>query len=133
MASLAFWEKSNIKDDSIIEIQKDAAKAICKHFSFRPAWFLKQECTMQAKYFNALSRNSKLTFLLSPALMTFHFKHRHELMGAFLDEWGISHKNGYILKRGNIPSVKQVQAARKKLETRFEGHEIDLYLATAGR
>lgn len=67
------------------------------------------------------------------ALLTFHVVERRELMGAFLDAWGIRHTDGSIEDdEYTVPSRDAVEAAASSLTGRFSEADVVLYIATAG-
>jgi hypothetical protein len=67
------------------------------------------------------------------ALLTFHVVERRELMGAFLDAWGIRHTDGSIEDdEYTVPSRDSVEAAVTTLSERFPAEDVMLYVATAG-
>jgi hypothetical protein len=67
------------------------------------------------------------------ALLTFHVVERRELMGAFLDAWGIRHTDGSIEDdEYTVPSRESVDAAVTALTGRFPEEDVILYVATAG-
>lgn len=67
------------------------------------------------------------------ALLTFHVVERRELMGAFLDAWGIRHTDGSIEDdEYTVPTRESVEAAVSALTGRFPVEDVLLYVATAG-
>jgi hypothetical protein len=70
---------------------------------------------------------------LEMGLMTYHTHQANEMMGAFLDRWGVPHVNGSIeADEYSVPKADQVRDAVKALEGQFDRNDIALYLATAG-
>lgn len=67
------------------------------------------------------------------ALLTFHVVERRDLMGAFLDAWGIRHTDGSIEDdEYTVPGRESVETAVATLSGRFPAEDIMLYVATAG-
>ena len=65
------------------------------------------------------------------ALMLYHTHEQGAMLGAFLDEWGVPHKNGSIeVDDYTPPSVDAVRDAVKKLD--FDRRDVAIYLASAG-
>ena len=65
------------------------------------------------------------------ALMLYHTHEQGTMLGAFLDEWGVPHKNGSIeVDDYTPPSVDAVRDAVKKLD--FDRRDVAIYLASAG-
>ena len=70
---------------------------------------------------------------LEMALMTYHTHHANEMMGAFLDRWGVPHVNGSIeADEYQVPGPDQVRSAVKELEGTYDRRDIALYLASVG-
>lgn len=70
---------------------------------------------------------------LEMALMTWHTHHAKEMMGAFLDRWGVPHDNGSIeAEEYQVPNAGQVREAVEALEGQYDKRDVALYLATAG-
>jgi hypothetical protein len=67
------------------------------------------------------------------ALMVYHTHEQRPMLAAFLDEWGVPHKNGSIeVDDYTPPSADGVRRAVAKLESRFDRLDIAIYLASAG-
>lgn len=70
---------------------------------------------------------------LVTALVQYHTHEVGEMLGAFLDRWGIDHKNGEITSDDHgAPTLDQVREAVRELEGRYDRSDIALYLAAAG-
>jgi hypothetical protein len=71
---------------------------------------------------------------LEAALLQHHMHHAKELMGAFLDHWGVAHEDGAIVDAEETPApdATRVRDAVDALAARFTPGEVRLYLATAG-
>jgi hypothetical protein len=67
------------------------------------------------------------------ALMQYHTNQKGELLGAFLDKWGIPHVDGAIeVDEYRTPTIEQVRSAASELQPQFPLQDIRLYLASAG-
>jgi hypothetical protein len=70
---------------------------------------------------------------LEAALLQYHTHNAAEMMGAFLDKWGIPHVNGSIeAEEYKPPTADEVRAAVGELSGQFDRRDIALYLASAG-
>ena len=70
---------------------------------------------------------------LELALMQYHTHQANEMMGAFLDRWGVPHVNGSIEAEDyKTPTADQVRSAVRDLENAYDKRDIALYLASAG-
>lgn len=110
-----------------------AAAHLAKAMNFRPEFFRKATVDKKAEWLLRRAALPELHEALEMALMLHHTAHRGEMMGAFLDEWGISHANGTIEEEEyGTPTPEQVRAAVDKLQSRWPLRDILIYLATAG-
>jgi len=70
---------------------------------------------------------------LEIGLMAYHTHSANQMMGAFLDKWGVPHENGSIESDDyKVPTADQVRDAVKELEGQYDKRDIALYFATAG-
>lgn len=110
-----------------------AAAHLAKAMNFRPEFLRKAPVEKKADWLVRRSAVPELHEALEMALMLHHTQHRGEMMGAFLDEWGISHVNGTIEEEEyGTPSVEQVRDTVTKLQSSWPLRDIAIYLATAG-
>ena len=66
------------------------------------------------------------------ALMLYHTHEQSEMLGAFLDQWGVPHKNGSIeVDDYTPPAVDAVREAVRKLDA-YDRRDVAIYLAAAG-
>lgn len=125
-AADAFWHE----DQADIQMQHmEAIVAIARRMNFRPK-------SVQAL---ALERKSKMLAqmpevsdsIATRALISYHFKVKRDLMGAFLDAVGITHENGMIAEESvPPPPAAKLTAAIKQVRTAFPQADVDLYLHT---
>lgn len=110
-----------------------AAAHLAKAMNFRPEFFRKAPLEKKADWLLRRSSLPELHEALEMALMLHHTNARGAMMGAFLDEWGISHSNGTIEEEEyGTPTQQQVRDAVEKLKTSWPLRDIVIYLATAG-
>jgi len=65
------------------------------------------------------------------ALILYHTHEQGPMLGAFLDQWGVPHKNGSIeVDDYTPPTAGAVRDAAKKLD--FDRRDVAIYLASAG-
>jgi hypothetical protein len=65
------------------------------------------------------------------ALMLYHTHEQGKMLGAFLDQWGVPHKDGSIeVDDYTPPTADAVRDAVKKLN--FDRRDVAIYLASAG-
>jgi hypothetical protein len=70
--------------------------------------------------------------VLDMALMHYHTHNVNAMLAAFLDVWGIPHKNGEIeVDDYTPPAAGAVRAAVEQL-TQFDRRDVAIYLAAAG-
>lgn len=67
------------------------------------------------------------------ALLQYHTHNVNDMMGAFLDRWGVPHNNGSIeADEYPTPTTEQVRTAVNELGSNYDRRDIALYLASAG-
>ena len=67
------------------------------------------------------------------ALMLYHTHEQRPMLAAFLDQWGVPHKDGSIEADDYTPpTAEAVRGAVAKLESQFDRIDIAIYLASAG-
>ncbi len=65
------------------------------------------------------------------ALMLYHTHEQNQMLGAFLDQWGVPHKNGSIeVDDYKPPTADAVREAVGKLD--YDKRDVAIYLASAG-
>ena len=124
---VAFWKNGEPQSRLL------ASAYLAKALHFRDETLKKMPAEKKADLLASRIGASEFDQFLEMALMQYHTHRKGELMGAFLDRWGIAHKNGTIEADDYpTPSIEQVRSAVRELEGTYEKREIALYLATAG-
>lgn len=110
-----------------------AGAHLARAMNFRPEFFKKASADKKADWLLRRSSIPELHEALEVALMLHHTNHRGEMMGAFLDQWGIAHKNGTIEEEEyGTPTEQQVRDAVQTLRGAWPLRDIAIYLATVG-
>ena len=110
-----------------------AGAHLAKAMNFRPEFFRKATADKKAEWLLRRSSLPELHEALEMALMLHHTTRRGEMMGAFLDQWGITHVNGTIEEEEyGTPTQQQVKDAVDALKGTYPLRDIVIYLATAG-
>ena len=124
---LAFWSRGDQASRRMAQAQ------LAKSLHFRDETMKKLPAEKKAELLAARLASSEFEPHFEAALLTFHVLERAELMGAFLDAWGIRHKDGSIEDdEYSVPSREKVESAVTELGARFPGDDVLLYIATAG-
>ena len=124
---VAFWKHAEPQSRLL------ASAYLAKALHFRDETLKKMPAEKKADLLASRIGAAEFDQFLEMALMQYHTHRKGELMGAFLDRWGIAHKNGTIEADDYpTPSIDQVRTAVHELEGTYEKREIALYLATAG-
>lgn len=124
-AAESFWT-----GDAIRAQQQSTLQLMAKRYNFR------------LKSLQALPASRKARMLLEygtiPAevlmamIAAFHLAHRKDLLIAFLDAAGIPHENGLLSEEAekNAPSADSIKTAVDTIQSKFPGHQVDIYLRT---
>ncbi len=115
-------------DDPDLRAQTD--QALADALRFRPAGVRKLPVAKRVDYFVRRVRPDNP--LASNLLTTLHLAHRRALLGAFLDALDIPNDDGLIAP-GHEPEpvgADRLAPAVDALRGRFDGPDVDLYLAT---
>ena len=124
---LAFWTRGDQASRRMAQAQ------LAKSLHFRDESMRKLPPEKKADLLAARLASLEFEPHFEAALLTFHVLERAELMGAFLDEWGIRHKDGSIEDDDyTVPGREKVESAVASLAERFASDDILLYVATAG-
>jgi hypothetical protein len=124
---LTFWKRGDQASRRMAQAQ------LAKSLHFRDETMKKLPPEKKADLLAAKLASSEFEPHFEAALLTFHVLERAELMGAFLDAWGIRHKDGSIEDdEYTVPGRDKVEAAAESLAERFAAEDILLYVATAG-
>ena len=112
------------------DLRREADRALADALRFRPAGVRKLPLDKRVDYFVRRVRPDNT--LASTLLTTLHLAHRRPLLGAFLDALEIPNDDG-LIPPGHEPEPfagDRLAPAVDDLRERFEGPDIDLYLAT---
>lgn len=124
---LAFWTRGDQTSRRMAQAQ------LAKSLHFRDETMKKLPAGKKAELLAARLGSNEFEPHFEAALLTFHVLERGELMGAFLDAWGIRHKEGSIEDdEYTVPSREKVESAVAELGERFAKDDVLIYVATAG-
>lgn len=124
---VAFWKYAEPQSRLL------ASAYLAKALHFRDETLKKMPAEKKADLLVSRIGVADFDQFLEMGLMQYHTRRKGELMGAFLDRWGIQHKDGTIeSEEYTAPSSEQVRSAVRELEGTYEKRDIALYLATAG-
>lgn len=125
-AAEAFW----LEDQADIQMQHmEAIVAIARRMNFRPKSVQALALERKAKMLAQMSDVSDS--IATRALISYHFRSKRDLMGAFLDAVGISHENGMIAEETVAPPpADKLTAAIKQVRSTFAPADVDLYMRT---
>jgi hypothetical protein len=113
-------------EDHSARAEVDAA--IATAMRFRPGAVRKLPQERRVNY--ALRALRPDDALASTLLLVLHLGQRREILEAFLDHLGVAHQEGAIQDDAfEPPAAEKLSAAIKDLYERFEGEQVDLYLA----
>lgn len=123
-AATAFW----IDEQAALE-RAEAVTLIAQHIKFRPKSVLTLPVEKKAKYLAGLGQVSDL--LAARLLVSYHLEHQRQMMGAFLDELGVSHENGLIADDSpSAPETPTLDRAVNALSSRFPPADVARYFWT---
>jgi hypothetical protein len=125
-AADAFWHE----DQADIQMQHmEAIVAIARRMNFRPKSVQALATERKAKMLSQMQEVSDS--IATRALISYHFKAKRDLMGAFLDAVGITHENGMIAEESvPAPPADKLTSAIKKVRETFPQSDVDLYMRT---
>src|SRR5688572_30857080 len=103
-AARAFWEDPDATDDQV-----QAALLIAQQKKFRPKTVVGLDIDRKARHLSTLG--SLPDTLAARALILYHLAEHRPMMGAFLDELGIAHKEGLIEEEAVKPDAKKLASA----------------------
>lgn len=122
-----FWTRGEAASRAMAQAQ------LAKSLNFRADTLRKLPPEKKADMLAARLALAEFEPHFEAALLTFHVLERRELMGAFLDTWGIRHSDGSIEDdEYTVPSRESVELAVAALSSRFPSEDVLLYVATAG-
>lgn len=110
-----------------------AAVQLARAVHFRDETIRKMPAEKKADLLASRIATPEFDQYLEMALMQYHTHHANEMMGTFLDAWGIPHVNGSIeVDDYHAPTSDQVREAVKHAGDKYDKRDVALYLATAG-
>lgn len=123
----AFWKHAETHTKLMAQMQ------LAKALHFREETIRKMPPDKKADLLGSRIGAPEFDQFLELALMQYHTHHANEMMGAFLDRWGVPHENGSIeAEEYKVPAADDVRAAVRELEGQYDKRDVALYLATAG-
>lgn len=106
---------------------------VAKAMKFREETVRKMPPEKKADMFARALGMPELDQFFEMALMQYHTREKAEMMGAFLDQWGVPHENGSIeADEYKVPTADEVRDAVKSFEGTYDRDDVRMYLATAG-
>ena len=122
-AARAFWSDPDATDDQI-----QAVMLIAQQKKFRPKTVVGLDIDRKARHLSTLG--SMPDTLAARALILYHLAEHRPMMGAFLDELGIEHKDGLIEEEAAKPDGKKLAPAAAAIAKKFPSEDVALYLNT---
>lgn len=122
----AFWKYGEPQSRAVATAQ------LAKTLHFREETIRKMPNEKKADLLASRIGFPEFEDVLEMALMHHHTHNAGNMLGAFLDAWGIPHKNGEIEVDEYTPPTEH--AVRKAVDelTQFDKHDVAIYLAAAG-
>jgi len=122
-----FWKHADAHERLVVQMH------LAKALHFREETIRKMPPEKKAELLASRIGVPEFDQFLEMALMQYHTHTKNEMMGAFLDRWGIPHQNGSIeADQYKRPTADEVRDAVKALEGQYDRTDIRIYLATAG-
>ena len=123
----AFWKHADAPSKAMAIVQ------LAKSLHFRDETIRKMPADKKAELLVSRASLPEFEQTLEAALMHYHTHEQNEMLGAFLDVWGIPHVNGSIeVDDYTPPSAEQVREAVDELRGRFDTRDVAIYLASLG-
>jgi hypothetical protein len=122
-AARAFWSDPDATDDQI-----QAVMLIAQQKKFRPKTVVGLDLDRKARHLSTLG--SLPDTLAARALILYHLAEHRPMMGAFLDELGIAHKEGLIEEDAVKPDAQKLAPAAAAIAKHFPSDDVALYLNT---
>ena len=122
-----FWKHADTHEKLVVQMH------LAKALHFREDTIRKMPPEKKAELLASRIGVPEFDQFLEMALMQYHTHTKNEMMGAFLDRWGIPHQNGSIeADEYKRPTADEVRDAVNALESQYDRNDIRIYLATAG-
>ena len=122
-AAHAFWSDPEATDDQI-----QAVLLIAQQKKFRAKTVVGLDVDRKARHLASVA--SLPDTLAARALILYHLADQRPMMGAFLDELGIAHKEGLIEEDAVKPDPAKLAPAAAALAKKFPAEDVSLYLNT---
>jgi len=123
----SFWKHAETHSKLMAQMQ------LARALNFRDETIRKMSPEKKADLLASRIGVPEFDQFLEMALMAYHTHQQNQMMGAFLDRWGVPHENGSIeADEYPTPTADQVRDAVKALEGEYDKSDVALYLATAG-
>ena len=122
-AARAFWADPDATDDQI-----QAVILIAQQKKFRPKTVIGLDIDRKARHLATMA--SLPDTLAARALILYHLADHRPMMGAFLDELGITHKDGLIEEENVKPDPEKLGPASDAIAKKFPPEDVSLYLNT---
>src|SRR5436190_19117923 len=121
----AFWR---FADD---QMKAAALVQLARAMHFRDETIRKMAPEKKAELLAGRVGTAELEQTFENALMLYHTHEQGPMLGAFLDHWGVPHKNGSIEADDYTPpAAASVREAVEKLD--YDRRDVAIYLASAG-
>ncbi|MGA7616028.1 MAG: hypothetical protein WBX15_12700 [Thermoanaerobaculia bacterium] len=106
---------------------------LAKALHFREETIRKAPAEKKAAWLATRMSSPEFEDALEMGLMIYLTREKKEMLGAFLDFWGIPHEEGAIeVDEYEAPTEEKVESAVEQLAPRFPRQEMTIYLAAAG-
>ncbi len=123
----SFWKYADQQQRMIVQMH------LAKALHFRDETIRKMPPEKKADLLATRIGVAEFEQFFEMALMLYHTHEKNQMLGAFLDQWGVPHDNGSIeTDEYTTPSTDQVRAAVTSLEGQYGKEDVLVYLATAG-
>lgn len=122
-AARAFWSDPEATDDQI-----QAVVLIAQQKKFRAKTVIGLDVDRKSRHLASIA--SLPDTLAARALILYHLADHRPMMGAFLDELGITHKEGLIEEENAKPDAKKLAPATAAIGKKFPAEDVSLYLNT---
>ncbi len=122
----AFWKYGEAESRAV------ALAQLARALHFRDQTLRKMPLEKKADLLASRAGMKEFDEMLEMGLMHYHTHDASTMLAAFLDAWGIPHKNGEIETDDYTPpDAGAVRAAVEQL-TQFDRRDVAIYLASAG-
>jgi hypothetical protein len=121
----AFWRHADEHMKAVAIVQ------LARAMHFRDETIRKMPPEKRAELLAGRVGSAEFEQTFENALMLYHTHEQGKMLGAFLDQWGVPHKDGSIeVDDYTPPTADAVRNAVEKLN--FDRRDVAIYLASAG-